>query len=116
MARTALTPNTGVLTNPTAGVLLVWTAADVANGNSVALTGKELILAKNSHASLAYTVTVASAADGLGRTKDITTDSIVAGDIHHYGVPQLDGWRQAGGVLWLNASNASVLFAVVRLP
>jgi hypothetical protein len=116
MARTALTPNTGVVTNPAAGAALVWTAADVANGNKVALTGKELVLAWNTHATTPYTVTMTSAADGLGRTKDITTESIAAGDIHQFGVPQLEGWRQSDGTLSLNAENAAIKFAIVRLP
>lgn len=116
MARTALTPNTGVVTNPAAGALLVWTAADVVNGNSVVLTGKELVLAWNTHASTGYTVTLASASDHLGRTKDIATEAIAAGDIHQFGVPQLDGWRQSDGTLSINGSNASVKFAVLRLP
>jgi len=115
MPRTALTPITGVVTNPAAGVVLTWTAADVANGNKVAHTGKELILVQNSGGA-AYTFTFASAADSLGRVKDIATESIAAGAFKVFGVPQLDGWRQTDGTLWLNASNAALLFAIVRLP
>jgi hypothetical protein len=115
MPRTALTPITGVLTNPTAGVTLTFTAADTSNGNKVALTGKELILVQNSGAS-AYTVTVTSAPDSLGRTKDITADSIPAGGFKVYGVPQVEGWRQTDGTLSLDANNAAIKFCVVRLP
>jgi hypothetical protein len=115
MPRTALTPITGVLTNPTAGVTLTFTAADTSNGNKVALTGKELILVQNSGAS-AYTVTVTSAPDSLGRTKDIVAESIAAGVIKAFGVPQVEGWRQTDGTLSLDANNAAIKFAVIRLP
>jgi hypothetical protein len=115
MAQTALTPITGVLTNPTAGVALTFTAADTANGNKFAHTGKELIIAQNTGGS-AYTVTISSAADSLGRTKDITTDSIAAGAFAIYGVPQVEGWRQTDGTIHLTASNAAIKFAIVRLP
>ena len=116
MARTALTKNTGIVTNPSAGVLLVWTAADITNFNSFAMSGKDIVLAWNTGAS-PYTITITSAPDPVyGRSKDITTESIAAGDIRCYGVPQLDGWRQSDGAFYLQASNAAVKFAIVSLP
>jgi len=57
MARTALTKNTGIVTNPSAGVLLVWTAADITNFNSFAMSGKDIVLAWNTGAS-PYTITI----------------------------------------------------------
>jgi len=101
MARTALTKNTGIVTNPTAGVLLVWTAADTVNFNSFAMNGKDLVLVWNTGAS-PYTVTITSApSSNLGRLQDIVAETIVAGDIRCYGVPQLDGWRQTDGAFYL---------------
>lgn len=117
MARTVLTKN--VLTtprNPTAGTLLVWTAADTTNFNAFAMSGNDLLLAWNSGAS-PYTVTITSAPDpNYGRTKDITTEAIAAGTIRCYGVPQTAGWQQTDGNLYVQASNAAVLFAVISLP
>jgi hypothetical protein len=98
-------------------VLLVWTAADVSLLNSFAMSGKDLVLAWNTHATIGYTVTITSAPDPIfGRSKDITTEAIAAGAIRCYGVPQLDGWRQTDGSFYLQASNASVVFAVISLP
>lgn len=117
MPRTALTKNTGLLRNPVAGTLLVWTAADTTNFNSFAMTGNDLLLAWNTHASTGYTVTVTSAADpNFGRTANITTEAIAAGTIRSYSVPQLAGWQQPDGALYFQANNASVVFAVIALP
>jgi hypothetical protein len=81
------------------------------------MTGAEVLLARNSNAgSTAYTVTISSAADAMGRTKDITTESIAAGTTRVFGpFRNKDGWVQSGGYLNIAASNAEVLFAVLQL-
>lgn len=120
MARTTLTPITPVGSYPTLPVAanaldLAWTAADVANKNQISFNGPKLILARNSHASTPYTVTVTSKADGRNRTGDITTYSLEAGDVMAFKIDNAEGWQQADGFLYLEASNASVLFAIINL-
>jgi len=95
---------------------LTLTAADVANGNEVAWSGNELLLlVQNSDATNPYTFTVASVADQYGRTNDITTYSLAAGEIGHYRLRR-HGWQQSDNTLHLDASNAAIKFAVVALP
>lgn len=120
MARTNITvqsPGALLAGSPSAGALtLTWTAADTSNNNMADLTGKEIILAWNTHASSAYTVTVTSVADRNGRTGDITTYSLAAGEIALIGPVPTEGFQQTGtdkGKIYLAASNASVKFAIV---
>lgn len=118
MARTALSVQTP--TSLLAGALgagaakLTFTAADVANSNSFPTNGTEYILAWNTHATNAYTVTINSVPDPEGRSGDIATYSLNAGEIHAFGKMQLSMWRQVDGNVYLQASNASVQFAIVR--
>lgn len=93
----------------------VWTAADVGNSNSCTLTGRELLLVNNTGGS-PYTVTITSAADELGRTGDITTYSLAAGEFAVFGPFPMRGWRQTGGKLYFAGSNAAVKFAVIVIP
>lgn len=117
--RTALTPvSPAALLNgaPAADSLdVAFTAADVANGNSVVLTGNELVFVINSHATTAYTFTVTSVKDELGRTGDITTYSLAAGKYALAGPFSTKGWQQTDGKLYLDASNAAIKFLVVKL-
>lgn len=99
---------------PTDGVTATFTAANVTDKEEFALTGKEIVIARNSGAS-ARTVTIESVAVN-GREGDITADSIAAGATHVYGPFEIQGWRQADGNLYLEANNAEVLFAVLVLP
>lgn len=96
------------------GADFVWTAADVANGNSVVATNNDLVLAYNSGAT-PYTVTIGSVADPFNRTGDITAYSLAAGEYGVFGpFPNL-GWKQTDGYLYLNANNAAVKFAIIAL-
>lgn len=94
---------------------MTFTAADVANGNSFAASGDELILVQNTDTG-AHHYSVSSVADVLGRTKDLTSVSIAAGAIH--ALPKLpnDGWRQSDGNIYVNGDDATVKFAVLSLP
>ena len=95
---------------------LTMTAADAANFEQVAHTGKELIIAHNTGAG-ARTITIESIASGtLGRSGDITTYSIGAGEIAVFGPFQSDGWRQSGSLLHFKAEHAEVELAVVTFP
>lgn len=100
------------------GADFVWTAADVANGNSFACTGKELLLVRNSHATTAYTVTITSVADEKNRSEDISAYSLAAGDFAVFGVglTTAAGWRQTTNVINISGNNAAIEFAILRLP
>jgi len=105
-----------ILPNATA-LNLVETAADVANGNSIALTGREILLLHNTD-TVARTVTLTSVADSLGRVADITSYSIPAGVtavISFLGPMGTAGWRQTNGTLLVQASNAAVKIAAIRV-
>jgi hypothetical protein len=85
-------------------------AAHATDKEQVAFTGVERIIAINTGAS-PYTVTV----DGVkvkGRAGSITAYSIAAGAIAIIALPT-DGWRQADGKLYFEASNVAVKFAVI---
>lgn len=114
MARTTLTAVAEPGSYTHAGVVLTMTAADVPNMNQAVLSGNEMLVAHNTGAS-PYTVTVTSAPDEYGRTKDIAAESIAAGAYKIFGRFKLNGWRQSDGRLYFQASNASVLFGLIRL-
>lgn len=119
MARTNITvqsPGALLAGAPSAGALTAtWTAADTSNNNMFDLTGKEVLLVQNTHASSAYTFTITSVADRNGRTGDITTYSLAAGETAVVGPIPTEGFQQTGtdkGKIYLTASNAAVKFAV----
>jgi len=120
MSRTAITPQSPPGPYPSlplgAGAAdVTFTAADAVNFNNFVSTGRELLLVNNPSGS-AYTVTVHSVADPLGRTGDITTYSVGAGKTSMLGPFLQPGWLQSDGTVWVDASNAALLLAVVRLP
>lgn len=115
MPRTALTVQPAPTGYDTDGSALAWTAADVINKNEFVATGKEMILARNTHATDPYGVTITSVADAYGRTKDIVVAAIAAGVTKMFGPMPLHGWSNAGKIE-LEATDASVKFAIVRLP
>ena len=99
-----------------AGVTCTQTAADVANQNRTLHTGKELILAQNTHATLAKTVTITSIEDSLGRVEHITAESLAVGVMKMYGPFPLEGWRQTDGYIYYEGNDVLMLFTVIRLP
>jgi hypothetical protein len=114
MPRTVLTKTTAPGSTNYTGTALTMTAADTSNLNEFVAAGKDLIVAHNTGAS-SYTITVTSAADPYGRTKDISTVSIAAGAYMVFGPLELTGWQQGDGRIYLQASNAAVKFGVVSL-
>ena len=94
---------------------LIETAADATNKNQFTASGNDLVIAHNTGAS-PYTVTISSVNDDEGRTGDITAYSVAAGAIAFFGPFKRHGWAQTNGMIYLEASNASVKFAVVALP
>jgi hypothetical protein len=115
---TVITPLGPYITGqPSAGTLNFTPAAcDASNGNSFPITGREILIVENSGMS-AYTVTISSVADFLGRTNDITTYSVGAGDFAAFSFRGgVTGWKQSDGTVHLACSNASILFAVLTTP
>lgn len=115
-ARTDIAVQTPLDPNGTIGAGaadLTWTAADVSNSNSFTMSGKEIIYVWNTDAS-AHTVTLTSAPDQLGRTKDITAYSVGASKIARFGPFATLGWKQSTGKFHLQANDTTVKFAIVR--
>jgi len=119
MARTDITPTQLANFDGSAGAnefLAAGTASDATNGNAVVHTGREIILLTNTGPS-ARTMTVTSVADSkLGRTGNITTYSVPAGETHVIPPLPADGWRQADGKLYLDGSHAELVIRVLKLP
>lgn len=118
MARQSHTPLTALGTKTDAysanAADLTMTAADVANKEQVTLTGNELVIAYNANAG-AQTVTISSVVDDMGRTGDVTTYSIGAGEYAVFGPFGTEGWRQSDGKLYFEATHADVKLGVVKL-
>lgn len=114
MARTAVTVTE--LSGPYATDLddITFEAADAANQNKFTFTGDEIILAWNQDAS-AHNVTLTSVADGHNRTGNISTRSVPANSIAAFQASEVAGWQQSDGAFYLEADNANVYFAVLRL-
>lgn len=96
---------------------IVWTAAgaDFADGAAFDHTGREIILVRNDNVG-AQTLTIDSVADEKGRTGDITTYSVGAGEYAAFGPFPVAGWRQSDGDMNIVASAADVYLAIIRLP
>jgi hypothetical protein len=115
MPRTALTPVAAPGPYAAAAAAAAFTAGDAANGNEVVHTGREYIIARNVNGTTAQTLTVRSAADPFGRTRDLV-HSI---PINQFVVTQVfptQGWQQSNGRLNVDVSTADVQLIVVRLP
>lgn len=119
MARTTLTKSTalgpfGAYTGTAARLTMA--AGDNANGNQFAVGPRELVVAHNTSAG-ALTLTVTSVADArTGRTGDITTYSIPAGEYAIFGPFGNDGWGQSDGYVYLTPSATTLKLGVVSLP
>ena len=120
MARTDLTVTTalGPYGDYTAANVadLDMDAADPSNKNQYTPSSRDLVIAHNTGGS-AYTITITSAADPTyGRTGDIDSYSLGAGEYAVFGPFVRAGWVQSDGYVYLEASNALVLFGVIALP
>ena len=119
-SRTALTKNTALGAYPSLPLTahsadLTLQAADISAYNSAPSSGNDLIIADNTDVG-AQTVTITSYADREKRTGDIATYSIDAGKIAVFGPFPKQGWMQADGNLYFQASSVNVKFAVLTLP
>jgi hypothetical protein len=95
---------------------LVETAGDAVFGHQTPLVNrKTLVIAHNTSAATARTVTFLSVADAKNRTGDITAYSLAAGEIAVFGPFATEGWANAGN-LWIDVSHAEMKLAVITLP
>lgn len=106
-------------TGGNAGLSVPFVAADVPNQNKFAWTGREILLARNTGASV-HNVTIQSPNLG-GRTVVLAAQPIAAaGDVGGadfkvwYGFDQT--FMKTGTIVEFGADHAEVVFAVVRLP
>jgi hypothetical protein len=97
------------------GSNVAMTAADAANFEEVAHTGRQVILYRNSGATPRI-VTVSSVAHSqVPRTGDFS-DTVAAGEMHVSPMFPVDGWRQTNGKLYFSGAHAEVLFSVITIP
>ena len=97
----------------TTGETIVWTAGDPINGNSFIATGKELVLARNTHATAAQTVTVLSVECSHKRLGNVVHE-LAAGAYAVLGLFPLPGWQQADGKINIDVTDAAVELAVIQ--
>lgn len=100
------------------GADVTFTAGDTGT-DTIACNGRDVVLAWNTHAVTAYTVTIISEDDDKGRSEDITAYSLSAGEIAAFGVGLTNqaGWKDATtGLITVDVENASVKWAILRLP
>lgn len=92
-------------------------AADPANDEQVVLTGRQIVIARNSGAG-AHTVTFTSVASPatFGRSGNIAAYSLGAGELAAFGPFELTGWIQTDGRLYFEADDAEVIFSVITIP
>ncbi len=98
--------------------VLSFVNGDVTNGNRVKASGREVLIAWNSHASTAYDITIAGPADSDGRTGNVTKE-LAAGE-HVIVILAMDGYKFAtgdnAGHYLITPENAAIRFAAIRLP
>jgi hypothetical protein len=73
-----------------------------------------LVIVRNTAAATAYTISFDSAPDALNREGDISAYELTQGDIAVF-LFERTGWRQPDGDLHVNANNAAVHIAALRI-
>lgn len=97
----------------TAGQVLTFQAADGTNNNAVTMSGRDLLVVRNTTGG-GLALTIQTLADPYGRTGNIT-ETIAAGVQKVYGPFGQTGFQQADGKLYVDAA-AGLDLAVIRLP
>jgi hypothetical protein len=101
---------------------LVFTAADIANGNFFVanpvtslpvgnIGGDVLLVWNNTAGALAFSI---SSQPLNGRTGDVTSYTIAANTISAFKFSSLAGWTDANGNVFISSPSASVLFAITQ--
>jgi len=118
-ARTAVTPVT--VKGPYPGTVnagdlaFTFTAADIVNQNSFAAAGNEVLIVQNTDVG-SQTITLTTRPDNFGRSSDISTYSLGASTFAAFNFHNANnGWVQADGNVYFQASSANVKFAVLRI-
>jgi hypothetical protein len=114
MPRVLITKTTAPGSYPTAGVTVTFQAAAPASDEHFVLEGNDLLIARNTHVSDPFTVTITSQPNSRNRSRSITAESLATGVYKIYGpFTEREGWS-AAGYLQLEASDASIEFAVIK--
>lgn len=95
--------------NPTVAadlVVLTMAAGTTGAGDTIDITGRTIIIAQNTDASVAYDIVITSAAGSEGRTVVITKE-LTAGQIVPICVGGV-GWQNASGRLAVSVENAAI--------
>jgi hypothetical protein len=97
---------------------LTATTGDASNGHYVPIVdGKTMILALNSDASVARTITFGSVVDGQNRKGDITAYSVPVGGVACFGPFKQAYWQQSSPAgLYIDVSHAAMLLFALTLP
>jgi hypothetical protein len=119
MARQTLTKQTPKGPYPTLPVAVnsldvAWTAANATDKEQFVPGNDTLVLVKNSHATLAKTITFTSKADSQNRTGDVTAYSLGAGEIAMFRFKKA-GWMQSDGKIYMEAESSDISYAVIQL-
>jgi hypothetical protein len=102
-----------------AGNLTFTLTAGNTGGDTIAITGREILIVFNSDGASARTFTIASQADEKGRTGDITNYSLAVGEYAAFagGLTNSPGWKNPStNLITITPSNAAVKWAVLKLP
>jgi hypothetical protein len=94
---------------------LTFTAADATNFNQFAAVGNEILIVQNTDAA-SQTVTFTSRADNFGRSGDVGPYTLTTGTFAVFNFRNANqGWIQADGNVYFQASTTTVKFAVLRV-
>jgi hypothetical protein len=100
------------------GADFTFAAGTITDGDTFVCTGRELLLVTNTEVTDPKTITITSVDDEKGRSEDIATYSLAAGDFAVFGVGLTNskGWKSTAGTIRITVSAATVKVAVLRLP
>lgn len=116
MPRQTLTKSTAPGAYSGSWAAVTWTAAETTDKEQFAITGRELLLIRNTSEDTPYHVTITSVDDPTGRTRHISQVDIAFGATVVWGPVALTGWQQIDGNLYLEAEDAAIEYAVITLP
>lgn len=116
MARTTIAPEVVPTNAPLTAETIAWTNADVANGNQLAYTGRDLLLVWNSDGAVARNVTFQTVAIN-GRQDPIHNipQSVPSTEYRMYNL-RGEGFQQTDGFVYVSGDNVAVRFVVIRNP
>lgn len=100
------------------GADFTWTAGNTGT-DTIAATGREIVLVWNTDGANPYTCTIVAEDDEKGRAEDIGPYSLAAGEFAAFGVALTNspGWKDAStGLITVDVENAAVKWAVLKLP